>query len=328
MECNPVSHPSSLLSRIDDSTRLAGHNRLALLLFELGDEVLYGINVFKVREVLTTPEIRPMPKSHPVVAGVIRVREQNVMVLKLAAALGLPGHLPATTSILTEFNRTTQGLLVSRVDRIIHKSVEEVLPPPNLDGQRDGFLTAVTRHEGRIVEIIDVEHVLSLVSGPAPELSESVVQAVPHAAIANKTVLVADDSRTARAQIVRTLDALGLESLVVNDGRAALRALQAAAESGPATEVFAMVISDIEMPDMDGYHLTSEIRKDPRLRDLPVVLHTSLSGMFNAALVRRVGADRFVPKFHPDDLAKAVTQTLSVLHATDGTALAPDGTQS
>lgn len=89
-----------------------------------------------------------------------------------------------------------------------------------------------------------------------------------------------------------------------------------------------MVISDIEMPDMDGYHLTSEIRKDPRLRDLPVVLHTSLSGMFNAALVRRVGADRFVPKFHPDDLAKAVTQTLSVLHATDGTALAPDGTQS
>ena len=123
----------------------------------------------------------------------------------------------------------------------------------------------------------------------------------------------------ARAQIVRTLDTLGLPSLVVNDGRAALRALQTAAQQGPLGESFSMLISDIEMPDMDGYRLTTEVRGDARLAGLPVVLHTSLSGVFNAALVERVGADRFVPKFHAEDLAQAV---VDMLCGGRGTALA------
>lgn len=320
--------PSSLLSRIDDNTRLAGHNRLALLLFELGDGVRYGINVFKVREVLATPPIRPMPKAHPLVAGMMRVREQNVPVLKLASALGLQGEFPTGTTVLSEFNRSVQGLLVARVDRIIHKSVEEVQPPPQLDGHREGFLTAVTRHEGRLVEIIDVEHVLAQVAGPAPEVSSEDIGRLKAELKGPHTVLVADDSRVARAQIVRTLEALGLETLVVNDGRAALRALQAASAQARVEQTFSLVISDIEMPDMDGYRLTTEIRKDPRLAKLPVILHTSLSGMFNQALVQRVGADRFVPKFRPEDLAQAVVETLAQAAEAGGTPLASAGSAS
>lgn len=317
-----MSTTSSLLSRIDENTQLAGHNRLALLLFEIGDDVLYGINVFKVREVMSTPPIRPVPKAHPMVEGVMRVRDQNVLVLSLAKGLGLHGDYPMGTVVLTEFNRSTQGLLVSRVDRIIHKSVEEVQPPPSLDGHRDGYMTAVTRHEGRLVEIIDVEQVLSEVSGPPPELSEDLLHSLQPEFAHHRKVLVADDSRVARAQIVRTLDALGLESLVVNDGRAALRALQAAAGQGDIAEHFSLIISDIEMPDMDGYSLTAEVRKDPRFSSLPVILHTSLSGMFNEALIKRVGADRFVPKFRPDDLAGAIVEILGATDEAHGTALA------
>lgn len=317
-----MSSTSSLLSRIDENTRLAGHNRLALLLFELGDGVLYGINVFKVREVMSTPPIRPVPKAHPMVRGVMRVRDQNVLVLKLATVLGGSAEGPENTVVLTEFNRSIQGLLVARVDRIIHKSVEEVHPPPNLDGHHQGYLTAVTRHEGRLVEIIDVEQVLSEVAGPPPELSEEVLHSLKPEMAHHGKVLVADDSRVARAQIVRTLEALGLESLVVNDGRAALRALQAAAGHGRISDTFSLVISDIEMPDMDGYRLTTEIRGDSRLSSLPVILHTSLSGMFNEALIKRVGADRFVPKFRPDDLAGAVVAILNGDDETRGTALA------
>lgn len=312
---------SSLLSRIDENTQLAGHNRLALLLFELGNGVRYGINVFKVREVMSTPTIRPVPKAHPMVRGVMRTRDQNVLVIKLATALGEPNSCPEGTVVLTEFNRSIQGLLVARVDRIIHKSVEEVHPPPQLDGHHHGYLTAVTRHEGHLVEIIDVEQLLAEVSGPPPVLSEQVLNALRPEMRHHGKVLVADDSRVARAQIVHTLDALGLESLVVNDGRAALRALQAAVGQGPIGESFSLLISDIEMPDMDGYRLTTEIRSDARMASLPVILHTSLSGMFNEALIQRVGANRFVPKFRPDDLATAVVDILS--GSTDAALSAP-----
>ncbi|MGB1557079.1 MAG: response regulator, partial [Oceanococcaceae bacterium] len=211
---------------------------------------------------------------------------------------------------------------------IIHKSVEEVQPPPQLDGHREGFLTAVTRHEGRLVEIIDVEHVLAQVAGPAPEVSTEDIGRLKAELKGPHTVLVADDSRVARAQIVRTLEALGLETLVVNDGRAALRALQAASAQARVEQTFSLVISDIEMPDMDGYRLTTEIRKDPRLAKLPVILHTSLSGMFNQALVQRVGADRFVPKFRPEDLAQAVVETLAQAAEAGGTPLASAGSAS
>ena len=124
-------------------------------------------------------------------------------------------------------------------------------------------------------------------------------------------ILVADDSRTARNQIDQVLKQLGVESTLVADGRAALNILKSMATTGePVSDQLAMVISDIEMPDMDGYTLATEIRRDPQLADLYVLLHTSLSGIFNNAMVARVGANAFVPKYSPDELAKAVLQRL------------------
>lgn len=327
------SSAAGLLHSIDQSTQLAGHNRLALLLFRVGaraateaaataghtptsllERQLFGINVFKVQEVIPRPALTWLPSAHPRVCGVAEIRGRVIPVLDLAAAVGgepTPSDAAAHV-IVAEFNRTVQGFLVRSVERIIHVDVSEVHPPP--DSGSHGYLTAITRQAGELVEIVDVEKVLSDVLGEAPSISEELMQAAKTLQDGRR-ILVADDSRVARAQVERILGQLGIECLLVNDGREALRTLQGLADQGvKASERFSMVISDVEMPDLDGYTLATEIRRDARLKDLYVILHTSLSGVFNNAMVQRVGADRFIPKFSPNELAQAVLERLQTRH--------------
>jgi len=304
---------SGLLESIDRSTQLAGYNRLALLLFRLDDRQIFGINVFKVQEVIPRPQLSWMPSSHDLVAGVADIRGRMIPVIDLRRAIGEPSDEAAAHVIVTEYNCSIQGFLVRAVERIIHVDVDQVSPPLGGAGE-GGYLTAITRLHDELIEIIDVEKVLADVVGPGVELSQHLIdQAVEERSHGRYRVLVVDDSRVARNQIERTLNQLGIECTLVNDGREALRFLQAlAAKDAPVTDSLLMVISDVEMPDMDGYTLTTEIRRDPKLRDLYVMLHTSLSGVFNNAMVERVGANRFIPKFSANDLAAGVLDRLKM----------------
>ncbi|WP_281783078.1 chemotaxis protein CheV [Sinimarinibacterium flocculans] len=299
-----------LLESIDRSTQLAGHNRLALLLFHLGPRQIFGINVFKVQEVIRTPPLSALPGSHPYVAGVADIRGRIVPVIDLQRAIGAEalGESRRAHVVIAEFNRSVQGFLVGGVDRIVHVDVTALETPPS--GGTEGWLTAITRLNDQLVEIIDVEKVLAEVVGGSPELSGRLREDAQVIGGTPLKVLVADDSRVARGQIERVLGQLGVDSIQVADGREALRQLQRMAERGPVTEQLLMVISDVEMPNMDGYTLTTEIRRDPRLKDLHVMLHTSLSGIFNNAMVQRVGADRFCAKFSSDELAQGVLERL------------------
>lgn len=302
-----------LLESIDRSTQLAGHNRLALLLFHLGPRQMFGINVFKVQEVIRRPPLSNLPGAHPHIAGVANIRNRIVPVIDLQKAIGADalGGSAGQHVIVAEFNRSIQGFLVTAVDRIVHVDVAALQPPPT--GSGEGYLTAITRYNERLVEIIDVEKVLSEVVGAAPELSAELRNTASQLGAGGRKVLVVDDSRVARNQIERTLAQVGVEAIAVADGREALRQLQRMAEQGPIGEQLLMVISDVEMPNMDGYTLTTEIRRDPRLKDLYVMLHTSLSGVFNNAMVQRVGADKFVPKFSANDLAQGVLERLRAM---------------
>lgn len=303
---------SGLLESIDRSTRLAGHNRLALLLFRLGPRQVYGINVFKVQEVIRRPALTALPASHPLVAGVADIRGRVVPVIDLQRAVD-DGPVAASPAhvIVAEYNRSVQGFLVSAVDRIIHVDVATVRPPPETGG--DSYLTAITCHGDELIEIIDVEKVLATVVSERAELSPGLQQQARALNAAGRKVLVADDSRVARARIEKTLAQLGLDCIAVADGREALHQLQRLADQGELVEQLLMVISDVEMPAMDGYRLTTEIRRDPRLESLHVLLHSSLSGVFNKALVERVGADRFIPKFSSEELAQAVIERLQAI---------------
>jgi two-component system chemotaxis response regulator CheV len=223
-------------------------------------------------------------------------------------ATGLPGVKDTESAfvILTEYNSRVQGFLVYAVEQIVNLNWEDIHPPPKGSGENN-YLTAVTHIGNQLVEIIDVEKVLTEISPSSEEISLGVVDDEVSRLARQLRVLTVDDSMVARKQVTRCLETVGVEVVALNDGRQALDYLRAMLEEGrKPDEEFLMMISDIEMPEMDGYTLTAEIRNDPRMANLHIVLHTSLSGGFNQAMVKKVGADDFLAKFRPDDLAGRV----------------------
>jgi two-component system chemotaxis response regulator CheV len=303
---------AGILEQVNKRTQLVGQNRLELLLFRLDNNQLYGINVFKVKEVLPCPKLNLLPKRHPVVRGIAHIRGGTISIMDLSLAIG-ESTLPEEEKcfvIITEYNRATQGFLVRSVERIVNLNWDEIHPPPKGAG-RENYLTAVTQVDGKLVEIIDVEKILSEVSPMQEDVSEGVIQEDVAISAQSKHVLIVDDSAIARKQIKRCVETVGVETTVLNDGRQALEYLQSLVEQGinPADK-FLMMISDIEMPEMDGYTLTAEVRADTRMSSIYILLHTSLSGVFNQAMVKKVGANEFMPKFNPDQLAAFVAQRI------------------
>ena len=303
---------SGLLGEVDQRTHLVGQNRMELLLFRLSGRQRYGINVFKIQEVIQCPALTKIPHSNPVTRGVASMRGRTIPVIDLGKAIGFPPieDLSKAFVIVAEYNRSVQGFLVSAVERIVNMNWEEIQPPPKGSGE-DHYLAAVTKVDDTLIEIIDVEKVLTEVVRAPTEVSPNVIDTVEKGEIEACHVLVADDSSVARNQIKRTLDQLGVEYTFVNDGKQALDQLKKWVEDDdPVLKRLALIISDIEMPEMDGYTLASEIRRHPRIASLYVLLHTSLSGVFNHAMIEKVGADEFIPKFDPNDLGVAVVRRL------------------
>lgn len=301
---------SSLLEGVNRRTQIVGNNRLELLLFFLDGDQRYGINVFKVHEVIQRPPMTRVPNANPHVVGMATLRGKTIPIIDLSMAIG---RRPLASTgqgivIVTEYNRSIQGFLVSAVDRIVNINWEDVVPPP--DGVGNGhFLTAIAHVEKHMVEMIDVERVLGNIDGEPIDVNEEFMRDLPQA---NKhVVLVVDDSSMARSQIKRTLESIGVVPVLANNGKAAYELLTQWAESNdPQLDDLVMVISDIEMPEMDGYTLTTKIRGDHRLQDLYVMLHTSLSGIFNHNLIDKVDANAFVPKFDANALAQAVVDKM------------------
>ncbi|SDU00295.1 chemotaxis protein [Halopseudomonas salegens] len=307
---------AGVLDTVNQRTRLVGENRLEILLFQLAGPQYFALNVFKIREVLQLPKMTLMPDRHQHVVGVIHLRGQTIPVIDLSGAIGLhPQKADAnSTVIVTEYNQSVQAFLVGSVDRILNLNWDTVQPPPRSAG-RSHYLTAITRLEDmRLVEIIDVEKVLAEIVPFNTRISEGLLDMELLEKARGREVLLVDDSPTGINQLKETLSQLDLTMHVETDGLRALRRLQAwAEEDGKLSERLLMVITDAEMPEMDGYRLTSEIRKDSRMSDLFVVLHTSLSGSFNQAMVEKVGCDGFLSKFQPDQLVEVVRKRLERL---------------
>ncbi|QQD21362.1 response regulator [Venatoribacter cucullus] len=304
---------SGVLSSVDARTKLVGQNRLELLLFNLGGTQQFAINVFKVQEVMRLPRLTRIPDRHPVVRGVTHLRGQTVPVVDLRHAIQM-GPLKVNESeatiIVTEYNRTVQAFLVGGVDRIVNMNWNEILPPPGGSG-RQHYLTAITRIDDRIVEIIDVEKVLAEIAPYQLNLSEEAYDKELMARIKGKDILIVDDSHVAIHQMRQVLEPMGMNIIEAHNGLEAYQLLMHWKEEGrDITDRLLMIITDAEMPEMDGYMLTTEIRRDPELQSLMVILHTSLSGNFNKAMVEKVGCDGFLSKFAPEALAKDVQRLL------------------
>jgi two-component system chemotaxis response regulator CheV len=303
---------SGILDSVNQRTQLVGQNRLELLLFRLNGRQRFGINVFKVREVLQCPPLTAMPKLNPLVRGVAHIRGQTISVIDLSMATRGKRieDLKNAFIVIAEYNRSVQGFLVGAVERIINTNWDAIMPPPQGTG-RASYLTAVTEVENELIEILDVEKILNEISPLNAEVSNDVADNLTTEGQENKIIFIADDSAVARNQVKKALTALGLEMELAKNGLEALNRLKEIAEEyGDVTNRVGVLVSDIEMPEMDGYTLTAEIKNTPELQKLHVVLHTSLSGVFNQAMVQKVGADDFIAKFHPDELATAVQKWL------------------
>lgn len=300
-----------LMSMVDERTRLAGSNRMELLLFTLGGSETFGINVFKVREVCELIPVTETPNMPLGVAGIVSLRGAILPVINLAASLGFHADHPPGKLIVTEFSGHTQGFLVGDVDRIVRVDWEAVRAPQSMLAGAGSRITALTElPDGRLVSILDVEQVLAEVMGedPVPVLE-------PIADAGGRTVFFADDSALARKKIVQVLDGLHLAFQQAHNGREALDKLQALAGQAeaagrPLRETLGLVLVDAEMPEMDGYVLTRSLKADARFAGIPVVMHSSLSSAANVKLGEQVGVDAYVAKFKPEELGRTIARMM------------------
>lgn len=301
---------SKLMQSIDSRTKLVGENRLELLLFKLSGRQVYAINVFKVREVVQVPALTAIPNRHPAVVGVAHLRGHSFSVIDLQAALGrrpISETSKVTNLIVSEYNSSVQGFLVGEVDRIVNLFWESIQPPPSSSGANN-FLTALTQLDDKLVQIIDVEKVLADIVPYTTDVSENVLdEPLRDWARANDIkALIVDDSSTARQQLVSTLAKVGITCIQATNGLEGLNKLKSIAEQPDLHNRLALMVTDAEMPEMDGYRLTHEVRSNDAIGETFIIMHTSLSGNFNQALVEKVGCDAFLSKFQPDDVARVI----------------------
>lgn len=311
---------SELLKSIDARTRLAGTNKLEILLFSLGTDdrtgrrESFGINVFKVREVMRTPPVTAAPDMQPGVEGMVSLRGQLVPVVDLSRYCGIDPDGKREIMIVTEYNGHTQGFLVESVDTILRLDWAQMrIPPDMMTSRLGGLVTAVTELEdGRLIMMLDVEKVLAETTKYDDDYLFKDISPIGR----DFTVLYADDSSVARKQIEKTLRALDVRGIATVNGRAAWDELEKIARHAEMTgrkvwEILHLILTDVEMPEMDGYILTKKIKSDQRFDGVPVLMHSSLSSISNQTLGKSVGVDGYVPKFEPHRLAAAVRQMLS-----------------
>ena len=308
-----LAERKNLLDGVDARTKLAGSNKMEILLFSLGTRETFGINVFKVREVMRTPAITAAPDMPPAVKGMVSLRGILVPVVDLAEYAGIQQDSPRDIMIVTEYNGHTQGFLVEAVDTILRLDWAQMRVPPSMlaSSTLGGLVTAITElPDGRLVMMLDVERVLAETNKADDDFLFTNIHSLGREDV---TVLFADDSSIARKQIERTLAALGLRYVATVNGRMAWEELQrlanyAESNGRMARDVVQLVLTDVEMPEMDGYILTKNIKSDPRFAGIPVVMHSSLSSLSNQQLGKSVGIDEYVPKFEPQRLAESVNR--------------------
>ena len=314
---------NSAMRDIDERTNLTGNSMFELLLFRLGEargtakRELFGINVFKVREIMVMPEITAMVNAPPSVMGVANIRGQMIPVINLPLITGCNPTKGLGILLVTEFARTTQAFAVEEVNEIVRLEWKQVL---SAEGTGGGLVTSIARLDGnaentRLAQVLDVEQILRDVF---PDQHQSVPEGVVLSATSippGAVVLAADDSAVARLMIEQGLKAMSIPFIMTKSGKEAWEKLDAlsaeAKQQGKSVkDKVALVLTDLEMPEMDGFTLTRNIKQDSRFSGIPVIIHSSLTGITNESHVRSVGADAYVAKFVAEELGATIRRVL------------------
>ena len=316
---------ANVLQEVDERSNLAGTNKFELLLFRLGEEnqsrrrELFGINVFKVREALVMPQVTVMPGAPKHVLGVANIRGQIIPVIDLPGVVGCTPKTGLNILVVTEYERSVQGFAVEEVEEIVRLEWSKVLSAEaNAVG---GMVTSIARLEDeqttRLALVLDVEKVLrDVLPSRVHEVKDTHAIGPALGLKPGAVILTADDSFVARTQIEKALQALQAPFVSTKTGKEAWERLQALANEARAEgrrveDKVQLVLTDLEMPEMDGFTLTRHIKQDERFKNIPVVIHSSLSGSANEDHARSVGADAYVAKFVADELAQTIRRVLA-----------------
>ncbi|WP_367847925.1 chemotaxis protein [Rhodoferax sp. WC2427] len=315
---------ATVQQEVDERTNLTSSNKFELLLFRLGEAAhssqreLFGINVFKVREIMVMPTITAVAGSTKHMLGMTNIRGQVIPVIDLAGAVGCLPKNGLNILMVTEYARSTQAFAVEEVDQIVRLDWSQVLSAES--NTQGGMITSIARLDGdvdntRLAQVLDVEQILRNVMPPsAPDVNAAHIGPTVQLR-AGSVVLAADDSMLARTLIEQSLVAMGVKFVMCKTGKEAWDRLQtmseaAAAEGKSIEDKVALVLTDLEMPEMDGFTLTRKIKQDGRFKGVPVIIHSSLSGSANEVHVKSVGADAYVGKFVAEELAATIRKVL------------------
>ena len=313
---------SGILDSVNLRTQMVGQNRMELLLFGLETDQRFGINVFKVREVLQCPDLTEVPRQTSAIKGMAHIRGETIPVLDLSEAVGrdpVPKEERVRCFlIVVEYNRRILAFLVRRVDRILNTQWDQINAPPAEIGV-ENYLTAILEYEGKLIEIIDVEQILADLYPTSTEVSHEVADAGVRKQAEQHQVLIVDDSSVARNQMRRSLEGLGLKVTSANNGRIAWGLLEGLLSKGmDPNEVFLMVISDIEMPEMDGYGVVYALNKNEKTANIPSVFLTAKADKTDLRKGMELGADDYLTKpYSPRELLARVERSLRSKVASD-----------
>ena len=291
----------------------AGTNEMELLVFRVGPTP-FGINVAKVREIIQRTKTISIPYAPMAVEGSFKLREQVLTMVNLGRFFGMETEQIRQgegMSIIVEFNRVSCGILVDTVERIHRMSWNKIQPPPQYLVDIEAPITGVTYIDEKIVLIVDFETIISEILGvESVSVSENNQIAEGNISKKDARILLADDSIVVRVSLTGRLNDHGYKNLTVcTDGQDAWETIQKQRSEG--AKPFDLVLTDIEMPRMDGLHLTSKIKTDPELKDIPVILFSSLITKDNINKGKAVGADAQASKPDSEGMIKAIEDCLA-----------------
>lgn len=309
---------------IDDRTNLTLSNRFELLLFRLGKSVeeqkseLFGINVFKLREIVPMPTFtRPAGMKAPLL-GMVNIRDQVIPVIDLPAVAGCKPETGLNILLITEYARSVQAFAVESVENIMRLDWQQVHTAEKAVNGR--YITSIAcldddKETNNLALVLDVEQILYDIVPANHDLRATDLKTNKFNITPGAVAIVADDSKVARAMLEKGLNAMEIPHLMHVTGQDAWEKIQqlseeAQAEGKPISEKIALVLTDLEMPEMDGFTLTRKIKTDERLKKIPVVIHSSLSGSANEDHVRRVKADGYVAKFEVNELSSVIQEVM------------------
>jgi len=301
----------SILDAVDERTNLAGSNKMEILLFSIGSNETFGINVFKVKEVTRAVTITKTPNMPHGVDGIASLRGHVMPVLNLSAFMDLGDPAEQKVMMVAEYSRHILGFLVRDVDRIVRVDWDKVHAADAMSSNGN-MITAITElPNGTLVSILDVEQIMSTAFG------EDVVGKIEKVEKGHeKCVFFVDDSAVARRKISEVLDKMGVKNIQAHNGMEGWQRLKGLADSAQHSKIdlhtqIQAILVDAEMPEMDGYVLTQHIKADRRFDNVPVVMHSSLSSEANRAMGKRVGVDYYVAKFDSNMLSDTLRPLLT-----------------